>query len=106
MTYVDAVIVGVMIALNSWWAFENWRKEREHANEHMANISEIARIKNAALALFRAAERTSVDVEHKVCSVCKRIVAVHTTDDTGATVCVNCEKDRVNGFANGVAING
>lgn len=100
------ITLALLTIVNLLWTAENWRVRREQANEHLTALDEIVKIRNAALALFRAAERSSIDQEHKVCSVCERITARHSTDENGATICINCEKDRVNGFANGVAISG
>jgi formylmethanofuran dehydrogenase subunit E len=88
-------LLAIFTLANGVWSVLNWRVRQEYLNDHLSAMDEIAKVKAAAMNLFRAAERSSIDQEHKVCSVCTRIVARHTTDESGQTVCVNCAKQLV-----------
>ena len=100
-------IILILFALgNCWWSWKNWAMREEHTNARLEDLAEIAKVKRSAMELFRTAELSAVQQEHKVCATCHRIVVKHSTDEAGVTTCVNCAADRVNGFANGVRISG
>jgi pyruvate kinase len=60
---------------------------------------ELAEARAKAAMLIERAQKmgeVAANGDHKVCSECRRIVAVHSTDENGKTTCSNCLKDLVN----------
>lgn len=85
---------------NAVWSVLNWRLQHriEHDQADWKSLLDHAKqVRDEAYVLFNTAKKASetavMEQEHKVCSICNRIVARHSTDETGQVKCVNCITD-------------
>jgi len=91
------IVAGVMFlgfAANLYWAYLNWRARAEHQTNTLKEWANLAELREKAMSVLRdattLATKAAADREHKVCDVCQRIVARHSTDAEGKTTCINC----------------
>ena len=84
------VLLAIWLCANAVWSVLNWRHMK--GNEATAaNVNSLeAKAKGTLQRALKLIEDTTLKMEYRVCSVCKRIVARYSIDDDGVTTCINC----------------
>lgn len=97
------IILCLAVVGNFGWAYWSWsvHKNRMRFYRMMDTSTQSAKADADQMlrSAIRAAGSSMAGQEFKVCSSCKRIVALHETDESGQTVCANCMLQRTKDLA-------